>query len=433
MRENIREGIKFLEELTRDSADICLVKAEEDIGKNASGVSRNLLGLDVVTPAASKFAPQAYPSFFLTDFTMSIPAVMYDADYLHQCTILFAKSQKEKDWKWYNGFVPAYTPASHINMDGGYCYYPGNYFSDERQGGCWGPLPPIENGLYFIHLVYYVFEKLGADFLKEEVENMSFIDLAEKAFHAAETDKETNLCMTSSGKRAVGFGYTDTVHKIGLLLFTSCLKYRSAKFLSEMFSSLGVKKGAKKYELIMKDIQENVTPVFHAGNGFLYAATEVCRQRDVWGTAFAVYSGVLTGKYREKACLGLRDAYLDGLSVCEGSVRQILVGDDWSDNSAWEYSVAGYPHYQNGGYWLTPSGWYIYAVSLVDVQSAQKMFLEMINHMKETDFRAGGKHKGPYEWYSPKTHKFGMPVNLTSSACPLKAIKRIMEEGLWEY
>ena len=56
-------------------------------------------------------------------------------------------------------------------------------------------------------------------------------------------------------------------------------------------------------------------------------ATETGCQRDVWGTAFAVWVGVLSGADREKTCRALLEAYRSGKAADRGYVRHILAGE----------------------------------------------------------------------------------------------------------
>jgi len=429
---DLERELGYLVRLSQDAANICMIKEGEDIGTNESGVTRNDLGISIVTPAAVRFAPKSYPSFWMRDFVLSIPAGIFQPDYLRRSALLFAATQRNEDWVWYNGTVPAYTPAEHINMDGGAVFYPGSYYPDERQGGIWGPYPVMDICFTFTHLVYYAFSAFGNGLLNEAVKDMPLIERVIRAFHAVESDEAKGLCKTTAATRAVDFGFCDQVYKLGYVLFASVMKYRSALMLTGMLDSLGRQGDADEYRRIAAAIGDNLVPVFGADAGFLYAATEVCRQRDVWGTAYAVYEGALQGTAAIDACLALRDAYSGGLSVYEGSVRHILTTDDWSESSAWEYALPPRHDYQNGGYWLTASGWYLYAVSKVDKDAAKKMFAEMMAHIRRTDYRKSGEHKGPYEYVDPVGGRQGCPVNLTSIACPCAAVRRISDERLWD-
>lgn len=418
--------IEYLQGLAVAAGEACRVRTGEIVGIESSQM-RNELRVDVYLPSGRAW--QGYRAFWLRDFVMSIPSLNLPGEDLLKTARLFAASQKPKDWIWHNGHVPAWTPAEHINLDGGHCYFPGSYFSDERQGGYWGPYPPMDNAFYFIELVHLLFFSAGADALREKVNGVSLFDRAVHAFDAVSYHPQTGLTWTPAMKRAVDFGFCDSVQKIGQVLFGSCLAFRAATSLAAMAEALGT--DGAPHRAVASRIRKHLIPAFGTQSGFLNAATDVCCQRDVWGTAFAVYVGALDGEPREVACRALRDAYLDGTAVRDGAVRHILTGDDWSEESAWQYAHTLHGTYQNGGFWLTASGWYLYAVSLVDPATAQEMYAAMLAHLRATDFREALGNQGPYEWHNPDTGEPGKAVNLTSICCPLEGVERIDREGLW--
>lgn len=65
-------------------------------------------------------------------------------------------------------------------------------------------------------------------------------------------------------------------------------------------------------------------------------------QKDVWATTFAIYSGVADFP---KTLSALEEAYKSGNAVKDGYVRMILPDEDFSENSAWESSIAEYNRY----------------------------------------------------------------------------------------
>jgi hypothetical protein len=417
--------IRYLRDLAAASAIACRVRAGATVRIGASEM-RNDLGFDAYLP--SGHAWQGYRALWLRDFVMSVPALNLPGAELLAAARLFAASQKPEDWRWYNGHVPAWTPGEHINLDGGVCFYPGSYFTDERQGGCMGPRPPMDSAFFFVELVYQAFRAGGAEVLRDEVAGVSLFERAARAFGSVNLHPTTGLAWAPASARANDFGFCDIVIKIGSLLFGSCLAYQAAIRLQEMAGAGGG--DPTPFAGAAGRIREHLVPTFGTDSGFLNAATHVCRQRDVWGTAFAVYTGVLEGEAGAAACRALRDAYRAGTAVRDGAVRHILVGDDWADDTAWEYALFAKDQYQNGGYWLTPSGWLLYAIARVDPAAARALFADLMTHLRATDFRAGGDRRGPYEWHDPDTGRHGHAVNLTSICCPLQGVERLLAEGL---
>jgi len=72
--------------------------------------------------------------------------------------------------------------------------------------------------------------------------------------------------------------------------------------------------------------------------------------------------------------------------------------------------------YQNGGYWATPTGWFVYALDLVDPSLADQTIVDMVK-----DFQAGGA----CEWIFNSTRR--LPNYLASAALPRAGIHAMLE------
>ena len=83
------------------------------------------------------------------------------------------------------------------------------------------------------------------------------------------------------------------------------------------------------------------------------AATLQCNQPDIWGSAFAVYLGVAT----PDQSLAIGNYFLNHYSqiVYHGQLRELPGG------TYWQNMPGPRDQYQNGGYWGTPMGWFVYA------------------------------------------------------------------------
>jgi GH15 family glucan-1,4-alpha-glucosidase len=215
----------------------------------------------------------------------------------------------------------------------------------------------------------------------------------------------------------VDFGFRDAEQITGDLSFPSILKYHAANELAELFDLLGDKKKAERYRLIGGRIKKALPHIFADERGMLRASTGKSHQADVWGTALAVYFGVLGGKDLEAACKALADAYKKGVMAYKGNIRHVFTTDDFSDSTAWEVSGSAKNTYQNGAYWGTPTGWVCYAIAKVDRPSARKLAAEYIRDLRETDFRKGKDFGGPYECFYPPAYKQN-PVYLATVSCP---------------
>lgn len=182
---------------------------------------------------------------------------------------------------------------------------------------------------------------------------------------------------------------------------------------------------AAKYIETAEELKALIPAVFSDSRGMLRASTGSSSQPDVWSTALAVYWGILEGDASVKACRLLADAYLEGNLAYKGNIRHILVPDDFSESSAWEYTHVPKNTYQNGAYWGTPAGWVAGAISRVNPEAAKKLVKEYIQELRENDYRKGPAFGAPYECFHPEGN-LQNPVYLTSVSCPYAVFKRMI-------
>lgn len=187
----------------------------------------------------------------------------------------------------------------------------------------------------------------------------------------------------------------------GDLLYPSVLKFRAAKQLADIFDRIGDETMRNGYSQIAISIQEAVPVVFEDPSGLLRAASGSSNQPDVWGTALAIYEGVLQGEARDIACQALAAAYEEGTLSYRGNIRHVLTSHDFDSDRVWERSMAPKNRYQNGAYWGTPVGWVAYAIHQVNPKAARKLVSEYIAELKENDYRKGVAFGAPYECFSP--------------------------------
>ena len=112
--------------------------------------------------------------------------------------------------------------------------------------------------------------------------------------------------------------------------------------------------------------------------------------------------------------------YKDGTAVDNGYVRHILVGEEASKESAWESTFCPLNTYQNGGYWATPTGWYIYALAIYSEELATHMFESFIKHIRKYE-----KDGAPLEWRTPDDSAQDGKMYGASAALPYEAIVKL--------
>ena len=312
--------------------------------------------------------------------------------------------------------VPPYAIADHINYDGKPVYFPGTYASGEDQGdGSFGFFPPFCDNYYFILMVgQYIAQSGDSAILDAVYGDLTLKARLERAFEGYNIDHQSQLCVSDGERYTVDWGFVDTVKKSGKLLMASLLRYNAARVLEGLFEADG-KRGS--YKKIAEKIKKSILAEFYDGqSGWLYSATGICRQHDVWATAYAVYSGVVGDAKTLKA---ISDAYDDKTAAADGYVRHILTNENFSESSAWESSITKLDTYQNGAFWATPTGWYAYAMHEYD--GRLDILSDFIAHTKKhADIGA------PFEWINADTTDYSGLNYGTSGALPYAAMRRIV-------
>jgi hypothetical protein len=433
--------MRFLKEMTGEVLEASRIRPGESLldlpgGKEIKIGShiplKNTTGVTLVRPGGWN----CYPAFWIRDFAMSLESGLVPDDELLGMILLTASKQNGPEERvLVKACIPPFAVADHIRLDGEPVYFPGTYSSGDDQGGDFGYYPPYCDYYYFVEMVYrYVAQSKDDSILTREVAGYSVLERIERAFETPLTDPHTNLAWTSAQKRAVNFGFMDSIIQTGSLLFSSLLRYQAALMLSELLIRLNYTERSLYYQRIASQIREVVPIVFGDGSGWLMAATDISRQHDVWGTAFAVHIGLLQGSDRLAALEVLRDGYTAGRTCYRGNVRHIPCGDDYSSTSAWELTVnrpgpREKNRYQNGAYWGTPSGWYINSLSQIDMAMAERLFMEYTDELMSGDFRNSQGVGSPWECLHPDGDYRQNGIYLTSVAVPFASLMQFKLEA----
>jgi hypothetical protein len=372
-----------------------------------------------------------YPSFWIRDFAMSLDCEMFTAEELKGMLLLTAATQNGREPLHLDRvIIPPFAVADHINLDGRPVYYPGTYSTGPDQGGSiWGLLPPYCDAFYFIFIADAYINKTGNQaILHEIVEGVAMLERLERAYRVPEFNIETGIVTTQGERRAVNFGFVDSIVQTGSLLFATLLKYQAAKMLDSLLMSMGLHEQAAVYRKEALLIKREVPVTFGTSSGWLLAATEIGRQPDVWGTAYAVSIGLLEGEAYQLALSAIHEGYLSGTTCYKGNVRHIPTTEDASFISAWSELVAVYPinTYQNGAYWGTPTGWYMDALNRKDPDLAAQMLEEYVDGMLTEDFRNVGKEGAPWECIHPDGEYRQNGVYMTSVTVPYGVLKAMI-------
>ncbi len=337
-----------------------------------------------------------YPSFWIRDASMMAESGLIETSEIHdwiELICLYGQNGCESI-ELENGLnVPPWCIADHINFDGGAVFYPGTYSSSNNQGdGSFGFFPPHDDQYYFINILYQYFQQTGETALhmfSPSIGKFSPLERAEKAFESYNIDEETGLCKSKMPYFTVDWGFCDSIVKSGLLLYPSLLRYRASIQLSEMLDS----KSSEIYKNFTIKIRDSILNTFAASDGWLYSSTGLCSQVDVWGTAFAVWNGILKDEILQRAIKAMSIAYKNGMVSSNGYIRQIPNNCDYSETSAWEKTSFDKNIYQNGGFWSTPTGWYAYSLSLLNIEQSLQLLNDFAEHTQNHQIE-----KTPFEF-----------------------------------
>ncbi|MGJ7032660.1 hypothetical protein [Niabella hirudinis] len=370
-----------------------------------------------------------YPAFWIRDYAMSLETGFVTAEEQKGMLLLTAATQcNQTQITRGGGMIPYGAIADHILMDSGLpVYFPGTYAVEEQGTRAFGWFPPYCDQFYFIKMArHYMYTTGDRAILNKVINGTALSDRLEIAFRVPPAHPGNHIVHSIENYRAVDFGFRDAIHITGDLLYPSLLKYEAALDLSEIFRKKNNSSKAARYKAIADSLKAAIPVIFTDAGGMLRASTGKSAQKDVWGTALAIYLKILSGKAAEKAAAVLSDAYAAGTLAYKGAIRHIIITDDFDSATAWEGALpeVRLNQYQNGAYWHTPVGWVASAIWLIDKQNAQKLVKEYIAQLRDTDFRKGSRFAGPLECFHPPSYTRG-PVYLTSVSCPYIVLKRI--------
>lgn len=368
---------------------------------------------------------EKYGSFWVRDVAMMAESgLISDDDLKKYVEILATYAQNGSETRILkNGLeIPPYAIADHVNYDGEAVFFPGTYSSGDDQGnGSFGYFPPFCDNYYFIMMVgYYIKQSGNISILHTNFRGMPLLKRLEYAFVGYNIDADSGLCVSDSKRYTVDWGFVDTVRKSGKLLMASLLRYNAAIMLSYILELCGEADSSKGYFFEAQKVKSSVLETFYDTNtGWLYSATGICHQYDVWATAYAVYSGITEEETTLKA---LYLAYKNRTAVVDGYVRHILTDHDYSASTAWESTATVLNEYQNGAYWSTPTGWYAYAI--YKYNSETDILADFIKHTKKY-----AEKGAPFEWMDASSNIVSGLKYGTSGILPYIGAKRIWEDS----
>jgi hypothetical protein len=337
------------------------------------------------------FPPQVgigYEAFWLRDYAYMLEGYsqgFHDKELRDAC-LLFVNVQREDG-----------ACVDCVKYDGTPIYKPGY--------GTMGANPVADGSQFTVDVAWHTHQRLQDRQLLRQI-----IDRLIKGMNAVPRNPKTGLVHITpkSPWDRCPYGFTDTVRKQGDVLFSSLLFVQASRQLAELLAVLDRAEESQQWSEEAARIEANIREVLWDGQlGLFRAATSKCRQHDIWGSAFAVYLGVTTQRQAMAIAQYFQSHY--GEIVQNGQIRHLPGGAYWEQAGPRD-------HYQNGAFWATATGWFVYTLDLVDPKLADQTVVDLVD-----DFR----QRGCLEWSFGETAQ--LPNYLASGTNPLAGIRKMLE------
>ena len=337
------------------------------------------------------FPPQVgigYEAFWLRDFAYTLEGSIdsYSEKELLQACMTFIRSIRADG-----------AGVDCVAFDGRPIYKPGF--------GTLGANPVADGSQFTVAVAWHTYQKTkDSEFLGEIIDDLI------STMNAVPRNPGTKLVhIKDDGWDRCPYGFTDTVRMQGDVLFCSLLYVEASQRLSDLLNVVDRKTDAAKWKHEASTTAKSIRDVFwDSQTGLFRAATIRCKEHHIWGSAFAVYLGV-ADEDQSRAIAGyFRENYSQ--IVQKGQIRHLPGG------IYWEMCAAAQDTYQNGAYWATPTGWFVYTLDIVDPKLADQTVINMV-----TDF----KENGACEWLFGEKHR--LPNYLASASLPLAGIRAMIE------
>jgi hypothetical protein len=248
-----------------------------------------------------------------------------------------------------------------VKFDGTPVYMPGN--------GTLGRNPVADGSQFAVDVAWQTFKKTRDTNLVAEIASKLIVGMK-----AVPRNPSTGLVHIMPGAEVdrCPYGFTDSVHKQGDELFCSLLFVQASRQLADLLEAVGRNGEAGYWRDQAAQVSRKIREVFwDPGIGLFRAATLVCNQPDIWGSAFAVTLGVADREQARAVARYFKEHY--GEIVKRGQLRHLPGG------MFWEATFTKPGTYQNGAYWATPVGWFVETLDLADHKLADQTVIDLVD------------------------------------------------------
>ncbi|MDD4869604.1 MAG: hypothetical protein PHR77_03520 [Kiritimatiellae bacterium] len=152
-------------------------------------------------------------------------------------------------------------------------------------------------------------------------------DALEKAMRFTRRNPVNGLVTIADSTVFRPYSFLDTVPLVGDQQFDSILFWDASLKLAEMFDAAGQPERALPWRRDAEVVKKSLVSLWDDKIGMFVAASEKWRQPSIWGSIFAVYSGIATSEQSDRIaryCIANYD-----LIVKRGQVRHLPKGTFW--------------------------------------------------------------------------------------------------------
>ena len=286
------------------------------------------------------------------------------------------------------------TIPDRVRADGTAIYFPG---PDDAP---MGTEPPTDNAQFMVKLVD-AYVRLSGDF-------SAFLLRREQLYEAMEQvpRSDDGLVFIDPNHPHSPYGFTDTVAKTGKVLFSSLLYWEACRRLATLCAQAEYHEEAHEWYEQAEHVINSLPQFYDKEYGLYRAASEDCRQLDLWGSAYAAV--IRAASKKQTQLVGRFFCERAEIATWRGHVRHLPVGESWERL----LRPVEPETYQNGAFWAVPSGWVAQAMATVDQQAARQLISDLLGVWRT---------EGVYECISPHASPKG-PGYVASAAAILACV-----------
>lgn len=232
----------------------------------------------------------------------------------------------------------------------------------------------------------------------------------------------TNLVTSASLHPWVDWGFQDAVVKTGDVLMGSLLKWRAAQDLVYLCTIDADATCVSTYTTVASNIAASLgtgSALWDSTDGMFLAATTQNNQIDVFGSAYAVYLGFISGAQQSAISSYLVTNYAS--LVTNGFVRQSPTA--WAvTSSAGGCPQAANPNGYDNGLWAVANKWIYQALKVTSQTQAQQLLVDQASNSDPAQ-----------EWYATSGGGTGSSPNIASIAPAVRAADTNYPGAIIEY